>query len=196
MPIAVPSCVSVAPPETVRDAVIAFAIPKSATTALPPGDQDVVGFDVAVHHALCVGERERLRHIAEDAHGVAHGERPVAREPLAQRFTFDQRHRVIGQPAGVAGGEHRHDVRVLERGGEPHLAREAFDRELRGQLAGQDLHDDFAPQRLVTRDEHARHPATAELTLDREGTSERSLELVSNVHRFFRRRTARSSALR
>src|SRR5436305_1166207 len=43
VPIDVPICVSVAPPDSVRDAEMAFAMPKSVTTAAPPDSSTLSG---------------------------------------------------------------------------------------------------------------------------------------------------------
>ncbi len=43
VPIEVPTCVSVAPPTPVRAALMAFAMPKSVTTAVPPESSTLSG---------------------------------------------------------------------------------------------------------------------------------------------------------
>lgn len=45
----------------------------------------------------------------------------------AERLALKERHRVVGDTAHVAGGEHRHDVGLLQRRGEPDLTAEALD---------------------------------------------------------------------
>ena len=88
-------------------------------------EQHVVRLDVAVHDAALVRVRQRLRDVVQDADDFGDRERS-AREPRAQRFAFDERHRVEGQPVRVARGEHRNDVRLLQRGDGADLALEAL----------------------------------------------------------------------
>ena len=56
VPTAIPVRVSVSPPATLT----ARAMPKSATSARPLGEEDVLGLDVAMDDALRVRERQRL----------------------------------------------------------------------------------------------------------------------------------------
>jgi hypothetical protein len=50
-----------------------------------------------------------------------------------------------------------------------------------GQLGGEHFDDDFPSKRGIFGDEHARHPAAAELPLDDIGVAECVLELVLDV---------------
>jgi hypothetical protein len=67
---------------------------------------------------------------------------------------------------------------MLEARGEEDLATEALGTHPRHQIRREDLHHDAASERLLGRDEHARHPAPAELTFEGVAVAERSLELV------------------
>ena len=60
---------------------------------------------------------------------------------------------------------------MLERRREHDLALEPVDRDGRGQLVRQHLHDDGAPERVVAGDEHGRHAAAPELPLEGVGTA-------------------------
>ena len=54
-------------------------MPKSATRVLPSvGEQDVLGLDVAVDHAVLVGVLERAGRLARDPERVVHRELPLA----------------------------------------------------------------------------------------------------------------------
>jgi hypothetical protein len=81
----------------------------------------------------------------------------------------------------LSGGEHRHDVWFLERGGELEFPRESCSRECVGELGRQHLDDDFPAERFVVSDEHAGHPAAAQLSLYCIGAPERLLELVEKI---------------
>ena len=73
----------------VRAALIAFAMPKSVTTARAAGEQHVVRLDVAVHDAVLVRVGERARHVAQDADRFGDRQRPAA--PAARAATRPRR---------------------------------------------------------------------------------------------------------
>ena len=63
MPSATPAVVSCCRPVA---SLTALATPKSVTSAWRPGEQHVVGLDVAVHHAPGVGVRQGVGHLDQD----------------------------------------------------------------------------------------------------------------------------------
>ena len=63
----------------------ASAMPKSATSARAVVQQDVLGLDVAVDHAVAVGVVERVGDLGGDADRVGDGELLLAVQPIAQR---------------------------------------------------------------------------------------------------------------
>ena len=137
--------------------------------------------------AAAVRVDERARDVLENAHRFAHGER-AARQPRAQRLALDERHDEERQPhaagpavagRGFAGAQHRHDVRMLQRGREHDLALEPVDRDGGRELERQHLDDDRATERVVARDEHGRHAAAPELSLEGVAGAQGSLEFVS-----------------
>ena len=60
-----------------------------------PREQQVLGLDVPVDHAVLVGVLQRLRRLARDPERVLHRELPLAPEPVAQALALDERH---GEP--------------------------------------------------------------------------------------------------
>jgi hypothetical protein len=144
-------------------------------------EQNVLRLDVAVHHAALVGVGECARHVPQHAHRFAHGQRGIALEPRTQRETIDEGHRVVGQPFGLARGEQRDDVRLLQARGELDLACEAFGRHSGGEVGGKHLHNDIAVEGDIARDEHPRHSAAAQLARQRAGRAQRGLELVAQT---------------
>ena len=78
------------------------------------GEQHIVGLDVAVYDATGMRVRERVRHVLQDAHGVAHRQLALASQFCPEGFALDERHRVEEDLVRSAGGEQWHDVRVLQ----------------------------------------------------------------------------------
>ena len=134
--------------------------------ATVPGEEDVLGLDVAMDHALPVGVLERLRRLTRDADRVRDRERRVSAQALAEALAVHVRHREPELPGRLAGVEYRQDVRMLEPGGRLDLAQEALRPELRGALPAQDLERDWPPVPHLVREVDRRHPAAPDLALD------------------------------
>ena len=62
---------------------------------VPPAQHDVVGLDVAVHHALRVRVGQRLDDLLEQPDRLGHRQLALAREPLPQRLALDVGHDVV-----------------------------------------------------------------------------------------------------
>jgi hypothetical protein len=131
-----------------------------------------------VHDALLVRVLERLRDIAKDADGLRPRHGAGTHEADTKRLAFDEGHRVVREPAGVAGGQNRNDVRVLEASRELNFPPESLGADTGSQLRRQNLDDHPAPQRTLLGHEHSAHAATTELTLDRVRVAESRLQLV------------------
>ena len=65
------------------------AMPKSATSALPSHDQDVLGLDVAVHQVLLVGVAERGGDLAGQPQRIVERQLRLAPQPGPQRLALD-----------------------------------------------------------------------------------------------------------
>ena len=97
----------------------ARAMPKSATSACPSGEEDVLGLDVAVDDAVLVGVVERRRRLRARS-------RPRPRPGAARRASSRSRrlspstYGMVNQswPRRLARVEHGEDVRVLQPGGD------------------------------------------------------------------------------
>jgi len=134
-----------------------------------------------VHDALFVRVGESTCDIAKNCRALLEWN-ATSSDVHAQRLATHERHRVERESAHrLSGGEYRHDVWFLERGGELELSREARGRETVGELGRQNFHDDFAAERFVVSDEHAGHAAAAQLSLYCIGAPESLLELVEKI---------------
>ncbi len=140
--------------------------------------QDVLGLDVAVDHAVAVGVVERARHLARDPDRVRHRELLLPREPVAERLPFHEGHDVeeklgdwaIGRFGDWTAGDPRieqgQDVRVLQRGGGADLGEEPLGADHRGQLGAEHLDRHLAVVPQVLGQVHRGHPAMPQLPLD------------------------------
>ena len=129
------------------------------------GEQHVVGLDVAMHHAVRVRKGQSARHVAQDADHFADGERAVG-QACARGLAVHVRHAEPGESVGVAGPQHRDDVRMLQLRGKEDFAVESLHRDAGEQFGRQHLDDDAAIQCALGRDVRARHPAAAEFAID------------------------------
>jgi hypothetical protein len=145
------------------------------------GEEYVVRLDVAVHHRLRVGVGQRARHVAQDPDRIDHRQLAVPQQPVAQRFAGHVRHGEPGEPAGVAGGEERDDVRMAELGGELDLSAEPVHAHARGQLGEEHLHHDLAAERGLEGQEDPAHSPAPQLALEPVGLAQGLLQLVPEV---------------
>ena len=130
-----------------------------------------------------MGVGERRGDVPQEPEHLGDGQLAFAREARAERFALDERHGEVGQPAQLARGVHGNDVRMLQLGHEQDLAAEAVRAHPGGERGRQDLHDNAAAQGGLVRQEDARHPAPAELALDRVEPAQRLLKLLAEVRR-------------
>ena len=146
-----------------------------------PGEQHVVGLDVAVNDAVRVGVAQRVGHVAQDPHGLGHRQLAVAPEPRAERLAFDERHGVVEQVARLAGGEQRDDVRMLERRGQLDLAAEPVQAHAGREFRRQHLDHDLPAELRLLRHEHPAHGTAAELAAEHVAVGQRRAEAVERV---------------
>ena len=106
---------------------------------MPVLNQNVLGLDVAVHHALAVCVVERVGHLAGQLYGRDDGQHALALQPVAQRLALDEGHDVVEEAVRLAGVVERDDVRVREAGGDFDLEEEALGAERSGKLGPQHL---------------------------------------------------------
>jgi hypothetical protein len=133
---------------------------------VPPGEQHVVGFHVAVHHAVLVRVGQRVRYLDQDPDGVVDRQLAPVGEPGPERLTLDVRHDVVEEPARFTRVVQREDVGMLELGRELDLAEEALGAERGGELGPEHLEGDQSLVPEVPREVNGGHAALPELALD------------------------------
>ena len=144
-------------------------------------EQDVLGLDVAVDHALAVGVIEGVGHLAREPERPRRLERSLPVEQVAERALVDAGHDVVQQAAGVAGIEQRQQVGMLEPRRDPDLPQEALGAELRAEAGLQHLEGDGAVVAEVAGAVDHRHAAVAELPLDRVAGFEGGLQALQQI---------------
>ena len=139
-------------------------------------EQDVLGLDVPVDHAVAVGVVERRGDVPGDAERVGDRELVLAAEPVAKALAFNERHHVPGGAAHLAAVDEAEDVRVLQGGDGLDLAEEPLGPDDGGELGAQDLDRDFAVVAEVLGQVDGGHAALAELPLDAVAVGEEALQ--------------------
>ncbi len=111
-----------------------YKSPKVRHHRLPARQQDVLRFDVAVHHVVAVGVTKGARHLARDPQGLLERQLPLPLEPVPQRFPLDVRHDVKEELGRLPRIVQRQDVRVGQPGSDLDLAQEPLGAERCGDL--------------------------------------------------------------
>jgi hypothetical protein len=130
-------------------------------------DQHVGRLDVAVDHAELVGIGKRVGDLAGDDQRLVHRKARLAAQPVAQRLAFDERHDIVEQALGLVRVVHRQDMGVGETRRDLDLAREPMGAEREGDVAAEELDRDEPALPEVLRQIDRRHPASADLALER-----------------------------
>ena len=130
-------------------------------------DEHVARLDVAVDEAAPMGRIQRLRDPAEDRERVLGSEHAFAPKDRLEVAPFDVAHGQVQLPALLARLVDRHDVRVVERRGQPRLLEEAPAESLvLGQLGRDQFQGDGPLKRQVSRAIDDAHPAAGDQRLD------------------------------
>ena len=127
-----------------------------------PGEEEILGLQVAVHDALVVGGGQPACDLGRDVERLSRGQRPAA-DAVAQGLALEQlRHQIddLLVRADVVDGEH---IGVVERARRPRFLLEAAEpvRASRERL-WKDLERDVAAEARVVSPEHLAHAARAE----------------------------------
>ena len=121
---------------------------------------------------------EGTRHLRQESHRRRHRQAPTLLQPLAKRLALDVWHGEVRQPGNLAGGQERHDVRVLKPGSEANLTLESVGAHAGSEVGCQELDNDPASQPMVMGDVGATHAAAAQFALDLDGWAQRRRELL------------------
>ena len=141
------------------------------------GKHHVVRLDVAMHHAAPVRVHERATDIGKHEQHVSDRHPLPTRHPIAQRSAFDKGHQVERQSVvGCASREERHDVGVLQCGGERDFASEAIGGHCLCQLGRKHFHHHISRELLIAGDENAAHATAAEFPAELNRVLELAIE--------------------
>ena len=115
-------------------------------------EQDVRRFEVGVDDALRVRERETIRDLDRDPHGIARLERTRALDPSLERATREVFHDDVRKVVDLTNVVDRHDVRMGDLGERPRFLHEpAAQRAVGCGSRVEDLDRDVAIERGVLR---------------------------------------------
>ena len=129
---------------------------------LPILKQDVLGLDVAVHHALPVGIVERSGDFTQHGERARNWQRSFPLQPLAERLALDVGHHVIEQVAGRARVVQRQDVGMVKPGGGVDLPKEPLPADRGRDLGMHHLDRHAAVMLVILRQVDRSHPAATE----------------------------------
>jgi hypothetical protein len=156
---------------------------------VPPGQQDVVGLDVAVHDSATVREGQGIGDLAQDPGGILDRQLALTAQSLAQGSAVDEWRDVIGGVRHLARIDEPEDVRVLECGDRPDLKEKPFGAHGSGQLGFQDLDRDLAVVLQVLGEVDRGHAALAQLALEAVAVGQGGGEALK-THVWLRERTS------
>ena len=139
-------------------------------------EQDVLGLDVAVDHAVAVRVVQRGGDLLGDADGIRHGELLLAGQAFAQGLPFDEGHDVEQEAVGLARIEQREDMGVLQVGRELDLGQEPLGADHGGELGAEYLHGHPTGVADVLGQVDGRHPPGADFALEAIAVGEGRLE--------------------
>ena len=141
----VPVCVNVA-------VLAPGAMPVRHLHVSVAGDQDVVGFNVAVNESLFVGRLERQANSFGDVECLRDRQPALLTQYLLQVATFDVLHHDVMHVAVGPDVKYVHDVRMGKAGRRLGLTPEAFDEVgVRGVLGPEHLDRDASAEDTVAR---------------------------------------------
>ena len=153
-----------------------FRDPEVGHHRVAPFEQNVFGLDVAVHDPTRVRRRQRVEGLARDQHRIGHRQRPFAQQSCAQRLSRDERHGIPQERIVAPGGEHGHDMRMLQHRDRANLQAESLGAGSDRVLQVEHLYYDLAIERRIAGEKDATHATAAQLPFDAEGRAEGQIQ--------------------
>ena len=144
----------------------ASAMPKSATSADPSWRRNILGFNVPVDHAVAMRIVERRRDFGRETDCVGDRELLLAREPVAQALSLDERHHIVGRAVHLAAIDQPENVGMLQCCDGLDLTEKSLGPNDRGELGAQHLDRNLAIVLEVLSQVDGGHPALADLPLE------------------------------
>ena len=145
-------------------------------------EEDVLGLEIPVDHAVPVRVIERVGAGDGDAEGVVHRELLLPLEPGAERFPLHERHHVEEMPVGLAAVEQGEQIGVLEIRRDLDLGEEPLDAQHRTELGIQQLERHGTVVAQIAGEIDRGHAAGADLALDGVAVRQGFFELGEDVH--------------
>ncbi len=142
-------------------------------------EEDIVGFDVAMHDAARVSIAQRVGDFARDAQGVGDRKLLLAVEAIAQRLALHQRHHVVQEVARAAGIVERQDVRMPKIRRRFDFAEKTLRANHGAELRQKHLDRDLALVLQVFGEVDGGHATLPELALDAVAALQRRGESIS-----------------
>ena len=146
---------------------IRLVSPKSVRNALRPSISTLAGLTSRWIRPIACAASSARGDLAADVDRPVRAQAPVGAQDRGQVLALDELHREVEHPVDLAGVVDGDDVRVLERGGDPRLAREALAEALGlGEVGRDDLDGGAALEVQVLRAVDHAHAAAADPLLD------------------------------
>jgi hypothetical protein len=130
------------------------------------GEQDVLGLDIAVDHAVPMGHGQRLGDFPQESYGFGNRKLTGAGEPFPERLALHVRHDVVEKSVSLSRVEQAEDVRVLEPGGDFDLAGETLEPHRGGKIGPEHLDRDVPMVAEVLGEINRGHATLSEFSLE------------------------------
>jgi hypothetical protein len=143
--------------------------------------QDVLRLDVAVDDVMAMGVAQGVSDLAGDGQCIVERELSLAGKPSTQRLAVHVRHGVIEGAASLTAVVQRHDMGMVQAGGDGNLTQESLGTECGGDLGVQDLERDGTIVLQVPGEEHGPCPPAPDVAVDPVAVGQRLLEAVQRL---------------
>jgi hypothetical protein len=135
--------------------------------SMPVSEENVRWLYIPMDEALRMRVLEGVGNFACDLERVAGLHCAVEANLLFDCRAVHEGHHVVWEPIYFSRVEYREDVRMLQPGGDSYLAREALAADDACEVGSEDLDRYAISVAKIAGKVHGRHPAAAELALDR-----------------------------